>query len=99
MATETTSSGFASGASTLSDKLSSAGDAVENGANEAGTRARRAARATASALSTGADYIRENNARDMVGDVMDLAKKNPAIVLVGAIALGVLVARAFTSRD
>jgi hypothetical protein len=126
MATETGSSGFASGnPSNLTDKLSAAATegrvraagsidqarssaaaglgtaagAIENGANEGGKRARRAAQATARALSSGADYLRKNSARDMVGDAMDVVKSNPGVALLGAVALGFLVGRAFSSRS
>ena len=133
MATETGSSGFASGnPSNLTDKLSAAAtegkaraaelgrkaadtadqarsstaaglstaaEAIQDGADEDGRRVRRAAQATAKALSTGADYVRENSARDMVDDAMDVVKNNPGVALLGAVALGFLVGRVFSSRS
>ena len=79
--------------------LSSAAGAIEDGAVEGSNRARRAAHATAKALSSGADYIRDNSARDMVDDAMDVVKNNPGVALLGAVAIGFLVGRAFSSRS
>lgn len=81
------------------DQLSSAADAVENGADAGATRAKRAAQATANALSSGADYLRENSARDMLDDAVDVVRNNPGVALLGAVALGFIVGRAFTSRS
>lgn len=85
--------------SAAADGLSNAGEAIEEGAAEGGHRVRRAARATAKALSGSADYIRDNNARDMMEDALDVVKNNPGVALLSAVALGFLVARAFHSRD
>jgi ElaB/YqjD/DUF883 family membrane-anchored ribosome-binding protein len=79
--------------------LGTAAGAVEDGAHEGVKRAKRAAQATAKALSSGADYIRENSARDMMDDAMDVVKNNPGVALLGAAALGFLVGRAFVSRN
>ena len=79
--------------------LSTAAGAIEDGAKEGGQRARRAAQATANALSSGADYLRDNSARDMVDDAMDVVKNNPGVALLGAVALGFLVGRVFSSRS
>jgi ElaB/YqjD/DUF883 family membrane-anchored ribosome-binding protein len=133
MATESGSSGFASGnAPNLGDKLSaaaaegkaragemgrkaadsadqvrsaaaaglgSAANAAEGVAKEGGKRARRAAAATANAISSGADYIRDTSAQDMVDDARDVVKNNPGVALLGAIALGFIVGRLFASRS
>lgn len=80
-------------------RLSNAGEALEEGAAEGGNRVRRAAHATAKALSGSADYIRDNSARDMMDDAMDVVKNNPGVALLGAAALGFVVGRAFSSRD
>ena len=79
--------------------LSTAAGALEDGANEGGKRARRAAQATANALSSGADYLRDSSAREMVDDAMGVVKNNPGVALLGAVALGFLVGRAFSSRS
>jgi len=100
MVTEPGSSGFASGnPSNFSDKISTAASAIENGASDGARRAQRAAHATASALSSGADHIRGASARDIAGDAMGVVKNNPGAVLLGAIALGFLLGRALPSRD
>jgi len=94
MATEPGSSDFAaSNPSRPTDGLSAAAG------DESGKRARRAAQATAKAISRGADYLRENSVRDMAGDAMDVVKGNPGFALIGAIALGFFLGRAFSSRD
>ena len=64
-----------------------------------GPRAAGAARRTARALSAGADYVRDTSARDMMGDAMEVVKNNPGVALLGAVAVGFLVARALSSRD
>jgi ElaB/YqjD/DUF883 family membrane-anchored ribosome-binding protein len=79
--------------------LGNAAEAIEDQADEAATRTRRAAHRTANALSSGADYIRDNSARDMMDDAIDVAKNNPGIALLGAVAIGFLVGRAFSSRS
>jgi ElaB/YqjD/DUF883 family membrane-anchored ribosome-binding protein len=84
--------------SSVAAGLSTAAGVVQDGADESGKRARRAAQATAKAISRGADYLRDNSARDMAGDAMDVVKNNPGFALLGAIALGFLLGRAFSSR-
>jgi ElaB/YqjD/DUF883 family membrane-anchored ribosome-binding protein len=79
--------------------LSNAADAIDDQGDEAATRTRRAAHRTANALSSGADYIRDNSARDMMDDAIDVVKSNPGVALLGAIAVGFLVGRAFSSRS
>jgi ElaB/YqjD/DUF883 family membrane-anchored ribosome-binding protein len=79
--------------------LSNVADAIDGQADEAATRTRRAAHRTANALSSGADYIRDNSARDMMDDAIDVAKNNPGIALLGAVAIGFRVGRAFSSRS
>src|SRR5580704_5888145 len=80
--------------------LSGTSEAVKDGGGGGGTeQARRASRATAKALSRGADYVRDHSARDMMEDAMDLVKNNPGVALLGAVALGFLVGRAVSSRS
>jgi ElaB/YqjD/DUF883 family membrane-anchored ribosome-binding protein len=57
-----------------------------------------AAHAAADALSSTADYVRENDLKSMLADVGKLVKNNPGPALLTAAALGFLVARTF-SRD
>lgn len=79
--------------------LSTAASALEDTANEGAKHARRAAQATANALSKSADYLRDKSTQDMVDDAMDVVKRNPGIALAGAVALGFFVGRAFSSRS
>ena len=78
--------------------ISNAADAIDDGAGEGATRARRAAHRTAKVLSSSADYIRDHSARDIVKDATDVLKNNPGAALLGAAAIGYLVGRAVTSR-
>ncbi|HXW85176.1 MAG TPA: hypothetical protein VEJ86_12265 [Candidatus Binataceae bacterium] len=57
-----------------------------------------AAHSAAEALESSADYIRENDLRHMMADLMEVVKNNPGPALLGAAAVGFLVGRAF-SRD
>jgi|ERR1700722_6931042 hypothetical protein len=79
--------------------LSGTSEAIKDGAGGGTKHARRASRATANALSRGADYLRDNGARDMMEDAMDVVKNNPGVALLGAVALGFLVGRAISSRN
>jgi ElaB/YqjD/DUF883 family membrane-anchored ribosome-binding protein len=79
--------------------LGAAAGAIDDNADDAANRASRAAHRTANALSTGADYIRDNSVRDMMDDAMDVVKNNPGAALLGAIAIGFLVGRAFSPRN
>jgi hypothetical protein len=79
--------------------LSAAAGAIADSADKGADRARRVAHRTADALSTSADYIRANSVRDMMDDVMGVVKNNPGVALLGAVAVGFLVGRAFTPRN
>jgi ElaB/YqjD/DUF883 family membrane-anchored ribosome-binding protein len=57
-----------------------------------------AAHATADALSSTADYVREKDVKGMLADVRKLVKNNPGPALLTAAVLGFLVARTL-SRD
>ena len=63
-----------------------------------GNRVSGTAHAAANTLSSTANYIREHDVNSMIGDFYELVKKNPGPSLLGAAALGFLVARSF-SRD
>jgi ElaB/YqjD/DUF883 family membrane-anchored ribosome-binding protein len=76
------------------ETLDTAAGAVHSG----GARVASAAQSTAEALSSGAKYVREHDARDMMGDLMQLVRNNPGPALLGALALGFVVGRAL-SRD
>jgi ElaB/YqjD/DUF883 family membrane-anchored ribosome-binding protein len=85
--------------SSVAAGLSAAASAVDKNGNEGANRVRGAAHRTANALSSGADYIRDNSVRDMMDDAMGLVKSNPGAALLGAVAIGFLVGRAFSSRN
>lgn len=53
----------------------------------------------ANKLSSTADYIREHDLSAMVEDMKALVKKNPVPALLGAAAIGFLLAKSFSSRD
>jgi ElaB/YqjD/DUF883 family membrane-anchored ribosome-binding protein len=57
------------------------------------------AHATAEKLSSTADYVREHDVKRMMTDVETLVKNNPGPSLLAAVAVGFLVARAFSSND
>jgi hypothetical protein len=48
------------------------------------------------ALSSGARYVREHDARDIGHEVMAAVRRNPGVALLGAAALGFLVGRVVT---
>jgi hypothetical protein len=114
MATEPNSSDFATGNPSLGRKaadvadqgrsaaaagLSAAAGAVNDTAEEGANRVKRAAQRTATALSSGADYIRDNSVQDMISDALDVVKNNPGAALLGAVAVGFLIGRAAASRN
>ncbi len=65
------------------DRLDGAAQAVHNKAD---------------ALASGADYVRDHDVREMMGDLLDVVRNHPGPALVGAATLGFLVGRAL-SRD
>ena len=85
--------------STVAAGLSAAAGSIDDKAEKGANRASRAAHRTANALSTSADYIRDNSVREMMDDAMDVVKNNPGAALVGAVAIGFLVGRAFSWRN
>jgi ElaB/YqjD/DUF883 family membrane-anchored ribosome-binding protein len=77
---------------TAADSLDTAASAVHTG----GEHVASAAHSAAGALSSGAQYVREHGARDMIDDLMQLVKNNPGPALLGAAALGFVVGRALS---
>ena len=53
------------------------------------------AHSTADKLQATADYIRQHDVKDMMGDVEQFVKRHPAQSLIAAAAVGFLVGRAF----
>jgi hypothetical protein len=79
----------------------SAADGLEGTANavhSGGASVARAAHSAADALASGARYIRENDTRDMIDDLMEVVRNNPGPALLGAVALGFLVGRMLPHR-
>jgi hypothetical protein len=61
-----------------------------------GEKVTSAAHGTAEAMETAADYVREQSLRDMVLDLRQVVKRNPGAVLLAAVAVGFVLARALT---
>ena len=86
--------------SAAAGKLDSAASTIHEKADKipGGDTARSAAHTAADALSSTADYVRENDLKSMLADVQKLVKNNPGPALLTAAVLGFLVARSL-SRD
>ncbi len=57
------------------------------------------AHSTAHRMSSTAEYVRKHDVRSVMGDVEQLVKKNPGPALLGAVVLGFLLGRAFSSNE
>jgi ElaB/YqjD/DUF883 family membrane-anchored ribosome-binding protein len=64
-----------------------------------GKRVADVAHGAANRLNSTANYIRRRNLPAMARDVQKVVKDNPLPALVGAAALGFLLAKVFSSRD
>ena len=97
---------------TAADKIDENRDAAAGGLDKAasalhekaeslpgGEKVSNLAHATAERLSSTADYVREHDVKRMMADVETLVKNNPGPSLLAAVAVGFLVARAFSSND
>jgi len=86
--------------SSAASGLDSAASAIHEKADSlpGGETVRGAAHTAADALSSTADYVRENDVKSMLADVQRIVKNNPGPALLTAAVLGFLVARTF-SRD
>lgn len=71
-------------------------DSAARSVNAGGERVAHAAHNAADALSTSARYVRDNDLRDMVDDMLDVVRDNPGPALLGAAALGFLIGRAIS---
>jgi hypothetical protein len=80
--------------------LDSAAAALDGKADSlpGGEQVANAAHVAADAMGTAADYVRDNNLKNMLADVRRIVKNNPGPALLTAAALGFLIARTF-SRD
>lgn len=87
--------------SVAADGLEGAAETLHQKADQlhqGGERVSDLAHTAADKISATADYVRQNNFKDMAEDVQNVVKKNPGPALAAAAGLGFLVARAF-SRD
>ena len=73
-------------------------DTVASNLHERGDRVASAAHSAADAVTHGAEYLRANDVETMMGDLVNVIRRNPGPALLGAAALGFLLGRAL-SRD
>ena len=73
-------------------------DTVASNMHHGGDRVASAAHGAADAVSHGAGYLRDNDVQTMMGDRVDVIRRNPGPALLGAAAFGFLLGRAL-SRD
>ena len=78
--------------------LESAASALHQKADSlpGGQSVKGAAHTAADALSSTADYVRENDVKSMLADVQKIVRNNPGPALLTAAVLGFLVARTFS---
>jgi hypothetical protein len=91
-------------ASTAMDQLGQALDQVAQAAREAGDSLRSERPELAGVAETAADkvtdvsrYLREHEAREVIATAEDAARRQPALVIAGGFALGLLTARLLRS--
>lgn len=58
----------------------------------------RAAHATANAMDSAADYLRDQDVRAMMSNVRQVARRHPGATLLTAAAVGFLIARSLRRR-
>ena len=82
--------------SMAADRIDTAASALRDNAGSlpGGDRMARAAHATADGLETTADYVRSRDLGGMMSDMQSLVKRNPALTLAAAAAVGFIVGRA-----
>jgi ElaB/YqjD/DUF883 family membrane-anchored ribosome-binding protein len=73
-------------------------DSVASTLHEKGERVASAAHGAADAVAYGAEYLRGNDVRTMMDDLVEVIRRNPGLSLIGAAALGFILGRAL-SRD
>ncbi len=82
-----------------SDTLEQGKERLRDGAREAGDSLHRAQRGATRAWSDSVDYFRASDARDMLSDVRNLARKHPGKSLMAVAAIGFFVGRALRKDD
>lgn len=73
-------------------------DSVASTLHEKGDQVASAAHGAADAVAYGAEYLRDNDVRTMLSDLVEVIRRNPGPSLLGAAALGFMLGRAL-SRD
>jgi len=73
-------------------------ETVASTLHEKGDRVATAAHSAADAVTSGAEYLRANDARAIMSDLVEMVRRNPGRSLLGAVAVGFLLGRAL-SRD
>ncbi len=73
-------------------------DNVASTLHQKGERVASAAHSAADAMTSGAEYLRDNDVRTMMNDLVEVIRRNPGPALIGAAALGFILGRAL-SRD
>ena len=73
-------------------------DTVASTLHDRGDRVASAAHSAADAVSSGAEYLRAHDVETMMGDLMEVIRRNPGPSLLGAAAIGFILGRAL-SRD
>ena len=73
-------------------------DSVASSLHERGEQVASAAYGAADAVAYGAEYLRDNDVRGMLNDLVEVIRRNPGPSLLGAAALGFMLGRAL-SRD
>ena len=73
-------------------------DSVASTLHTKGEQVAGAAHGAADAVAYGAEYLRENDVRTMLSDIVEVIRRNPGPSLLGAAALGFMLGRAL-SRD
>jgi ElaB/YqjD/DUF883 family membrane-anchored ribosome-binding protein len=73
-------------------------DSVASTLHEKGEQVASAAHSAADAVAYGAEYLRVNDVRTLLSDVVEVIRRNPGPSLLGAAALGFMLGRAL-SRD
>ena len=64
-----------------------------------GPKVARAAQSTAATMEKAADYVRDQDLKNMLSDIAGVAKRHPGATLLAATALGFLVVRAVVGRN
>jgi hypothetical protein len=73
-------------------------DSVASTLHQKGEQVASAAHGAADSVAYGAEYLRDNDVRTMVSDLVEVIRRNPGPSLLGAAVLGFMLGRAL-SRD